>query len=531
MTLRAATATPVTPARPTTHGRGRWLGLRGRIVASFLVLLALAELASLVVLHQVGAARVTDQADAQLVTATTDLRTRVEAMPPTFGQPGGPTLGSVFDDELRARPARQDQAVLTFVGGRPYAASAGAPVALDQLPVAGGWASTDTTRSGEVDTAAGPMRWMAVPVQAGGTTIGVFVATAFVQGQLDTLAATERTVAIVTGLILVAACLLAWGLAGRALAPMHELTEAATAISDHDDLDTRIDAPGHDEVAQLAEAFNGMVDRLRDAFAGQKQFLDDAGHELRTPITIVRGHLELLGDDPDEQRATVELVLDELDRMERLVEDLRLLARSERPDFLAPAPVDVATLLVELGAKVTALADRRWAVHTDVEGTVVADRSRLTEAALNLVDNAVRATGDGDAIELGARRAGDALELWVADTGTGIDPDDLPTLFERTDRRVRRRISGTGLGLPIVAAIARAHGGDVRADSTPGVGTTVTITIPWAAPPPADHTGRAGTRRPEATPAAPDTAATSETVGGRGDHDRTTGAPEEVAHP
>jgi signal transduction histidine kinase len=221
-----------------------------------------------------------------------------------------------------------------------------------------------------------------------------------------------------------------------------------------------------------------MLDRLQGAFDSQTRFLDDAGHQLRTPITIVRGHVELLDDDPEQREADVALVLDELDRMDRLVADLRVLARSGRPDFLEPEDVELSQLVEEVARKAGALADRRWAVRTGPPARLRADRHRLTEALLNLVDNAVRATQPGDTVELGTAVHGATAELWVRDTGCGIDPADVPHLFERGGNRVRHRPGGTGLGLPIVAAIAAAHGGDVTATSVPGDGTCVRLLLP-----------------------------------------------------
>ena len=150
-----------------------------------------------------------------------------------------------------------------------------------------------------------------------------------------------------------------------------------------------------------------MLDRLEEAFASQKAFISDAGHELRTPITIIRGHLDVMGDDPEERRETLELVGDELDRMGRLVNDLLLLAKASRPDFLQPETIDLDDLTRELFAKASALAParlatrRRWA-----RGRIVADRQRLTQAMMNLSQNAVTHTARGrrDRAGLRARR-------------------------------------------------------------------------------------------------------------------------------
>jgi signal transduction histidine kinase len=223
-----------------------------------------------------------------------------------------------------------------------------------------------------------------------------------------------------------------------------------------------------------------MVARLERAFATQQRFLSDVGHELRTPITIVRGHLEVMGDDPDERRETVALVTDELDRMNRMVNDLLMLAKAEQPDFLRPERVEVPAMLADVYAKASALGPREWVLGEVEPATVWADPQRLTQALTQLLQNAVQFTGEGDRIELSARVAGDRVLLSVRDTGVGIAPEDRERIFERFVRAApgRERPDGTGLGLAIVAAIAHAHRGEVTVDSVPGAGSTFTLVLP-----------------------------------------------------
>jgi two-component system, OmpR family, sensor kinase len=273
-------------------------------------------------------------------------------------------------------------------------------------------------------------------------------------------------------------------MAGRVFAPVRAISDTARDLSESD-LSRRIQVPdADDEIAELAHTFNDMLDRLEGAFTTQRRFLDDAGHELRTPITIIRGHVELEGDDPADRRATRAVVLDELDRMGRIVDDLLVLARAEQPDFLRPEPVDLDLLTNDLFAKARALADRDWRLDVTGHGVVHADPQRLTQAVMNLVDNAVRHTGDGAVVEMGsALEHGEAL-LWVRDTGPGIPPEQQVHIFERFARaRDGGRQAGTaGLGLAIVRSIARAHGGRVSLASHPGAGATFTIAIPAAGP-------------------------------------------------
>ena len=224
-----------------------------------------------------------------------------------------------------------------------------------------------------------------------------------------------------------------------------------------------------------------MLDRLEGAFDTQQQFLDDAGHELRTPLTIVRGHLEVL--DPDDARevsATRALALDELDRMSRLVNDLIVLAQAGRPDFVRFEPVDLDHLLHEVLDKAVALADRHWVLESRLELVIWADAQRLTQAMLQLADNAVRHTGGGDLIALGGAHSAAGVSLWVRDTGRGVADEDAERIFERFGRSgTARGHDGSGLGLSIVAGIAAAHGGRVKlGHPAAGPGAIFTLALP-----------------------------------------------------
>jgi two-component system, OmpR family, sensor kinase len=215
-------------------------------------------------------------------------------------------------------------------------------------------------------------------------------------------------------------------------------------------------------------------------FRSHRAFVQDASHELRDPLTICRGHLELLGGDPEDQRKTISLVLDELDRMGRIVDDLQLLAEAEQPDFLRPEDVDLGTFAHELVAKASALGPRRWRLDEIADGTLVADRHRLTEAVMNLAHNAVQHTGPDDSIAIGTSLDEHEGRLWVRDTGSGIQVSDQARIFDRftRGRDAYRRYRGGGLGLAIVRAIAEAHSGRVEVQSDLGIGSTFTIVLP-----------------------------------------------------
>jgi signal transduction histidine kinase len=230
----------------------------------------------------------------------------------------------------------------------------------------------------------------------------------------------------------------------------------------------------------MARTFNTMLDRLEAIFKSEREFVQDTSHELRDPITICRGHLELLSDDPEEQRETIALVVDELDRMARIVGDLQVLADAEQPDFLRPELVQLALFSHDLAVKASALAPRQWRLDESGDVLFRADRHRLTEAVMNLAHNAVQHTRPGDTIAVGSALRDGEVRIWVRDTGAGIPVADRARIFERFTRgtNARRRYRGSGLGLALVKAIAEAHRGRVELESRIGEGSTFTIAIP-----------------------------------------------------
>jgi two-component system, OmpR family, sensor kinase len=317
-----------------------------------------------------------------------------------------------------------------------------------------------------------------VPVILDGETRGVFVAAIFRDREAGEVDDALRVAAGVGLAMLLVGSVLAWLLADRVLRPVKAVTDTARSISGGD-LSRRIPEAGHDEIGVLAETFNDMLARLETVFERQQRFVDDAGHELRTPITIVRGHLELLEDDPEQRRETLALVMDELDRMSRIVNDLLTLAKWEQPDFLAPAEVEIGALTDDVLAKASALGRRDWKLDAQADAAIVADRQRLTQALMQLAQNAVQHTGEGDEIGLGAHVSGQEVRLWVRDTGPGIPFDEQEHVFDRFYRAGEpRRSEGAGLGLSIVDAIARAHGGRLDLSSVAGSGATFTIVLP-----------------------------------------------------
>jgi two-component system, OmpR family, sensor kinase len=455
-----------------------------RIVVLYMVLVTAALGIAIVVTRQVLLARVDRSVAAQLAQETEELRVLVAEIDPATGEPFGNDVTALLTAFLSRSIPADDEAFFSFVDGEPFLYSFNAPPELlDDPALVERWAAVPESTTGTASTVAGPISYLAVPLFDGGTVAGVFVVTAFPAEARGEVTQAIRIIAVTGAAVLVVTAIAAWSVAGQVLRPVRELTETARSIHDAD-LSGRIPVDGDDELAELGRTFNDMVDRLEEGFASQRRFLDDVAHELRTPITIVQGHLDVLGDDPVERADTVEVITEELDRMNRYVSDLLLLAKAEQPDFLHPGPVDVGDLIDSVLGRVGGLGDRRWTDDgAPRPGTVVidGDDQRLTQALLNLVGNAVEHTGPGDEIAIGASFDATHARLWVRDTGPGIDPAVADQLFERNARGATSRASrpgGTGLGLSIVDAIAKAHGGSVSVDGRPGVGAIFTLTIP-----------------------------------------------------
>jgi signal transduction histidine kinase len=465
-------------------------GIRLRLVWWFIVVLALATAGSVILVRQVLLQRLDARIEAELVQEVDEVRRLAEGTDPETGEPFGEQVDRIFEVFLSRNIPAQHEMLLTFIGGRLHLYSPQNEIApLDEIHSAyalqddraltARWATVEQPARGRAESPVGAVEYLAVPFLVDGEPRGVFVVASFRDLQRADTDAASLASAIVGLLMLVIGSILAIRLAERILAPVRVVTRTARSISDTD-LSQRIPVRGYDEISELSGTFNEMLERLEAAFATQRRFVDDAGHELRTPITVIRGHLELMSDDPDDRRRTMELVSDELERMTRMVDDLLTLARTEQPDFVRPRVVDLDELTIRMLRNAKGLAPRDWRLDGTAEGRATIDEQRLMQAVLQLAANAVRHTGEGDLVTLGSEIRDSSVRFWVQDSGPGVRPEDKDRIFERFYRgpSAHHRSDGAGLGLSIVQAIAGAHGGQVELDSEQGHGATFTIVVP-----------------------------------------------------
>ncbi|HET9249338.1 MAG TPA: HAMP domain-containing sensor histidine kinase [Actinomycetota bacterium] len=240
----------------------------------------------------------------------------------------------------------------------------------------------------------------------------------------------------------------------------------------------------HAERRQSAiEQARRLAESEHQLLMAQREFVRDASHELRTPITVARGHAELIrathGDGQVAEDA--EVILDELGHLSKLSERLLLLTTAGHPGFLSSGPVDVEALFEGLARRWIPTAPRDWQIRIGARGSILADRERMETALDALLENAVAATDVGATIALACRAVGEELLIQVRDEGVGISDQDLPRIFDRFSRVQGHRAranGGTGLGLSITKAIVEAHGGSIDVDSEPGRGTNFRIVLP-----------------------------------------------------
>ncbi len=308
-----------------------------------------------------------------------------------------------------------------------------------------------------------------------------------VAAEREALDVLRRTSFIALGLLFVSSFVAGYLLSGWALGPVQRITRVARDITGSD-LSRRIQMQGpEDELKQMADTFDGMLDRLQESFEEQRRFVHEASHELRNPLAVSQTNLELalMSEDRDELADAARIALRSTNRMSALVEGLLEQARTGIPE-LHGETIDLGVLAAEIADEFSAVAARRdlsiEAASIAIEDLVVhGDGPAIRRAISNLVGNAVRLAPEGSTIGLVVRRDDDVVAVDVIDEGPGIDPADHEAIFQRFWRG-QDVGAGSGLGLSIVRRVAERHGGTVTVESAAGSGSTFTLRLPAPIP-------------------------------------------------
>lgn len=351
----------------------------------------------------------------------------------------------------------------------------------------GGEELSGSPQFGTFQSSRGSIRVLSVPLQTTRNPVGVLqvgMTLSIIEAAQQRLISVLMVIALIT---MPLAGLGAWIVAGRALEPLARVTEIATQITKADDLMRRIPLSGtsEDEVGQLIQAFNETLERLENLFKSQNRFLADVSHDLRTPLTVIKGNVGLMRRMGCTDEESINSIEKEVDRLTRLVGDLLLLAQAESGSLpIDEMVVDLDTVLLEVFQQMRHLAgDQIKLKLIEIDQIqMIGDRDRLKQVLLNLIGNAIQHTPSGGEVNLWLRKKDRGIEFQVSDNGPGISEEDLPHIFERFYRgeKSRKRVkeSGFGLGLSIVKWIVNAHGGVVDVESKLGEGTTFFVRLP-----------------------------------------------------
>ncbi len=402
-----------------------------------------------------------------------------------------PEVGMLIElpvDELRGREVYLQ---VLDPQGRPVVASVN--LRGQSLPVTDGAMRVIETRQESLETlnVAGGfrLRLLSVPILRGDELVGVLQGAQSLQLADST---TERSRNLLIGgaaVVFVVASLSALYLTRTAVNPVADITRTAEAIYLQGDLSRRISVgAGKDDLSALGRTFNRMLDHIEESVEAQRRFVGDASHELKTPLTVIRGNAELLGRDPDGSDVTAtQAITHEADRMQRIVNDLLAVAELDAPGELKFQPLNLRTLIVRVLTDLGPVAGERSITLAGPDAAwVFADTDKLERALRNVVQNAITATSNEGVIQIRITERDRTVSLAVSDDGPGIPNQHLPHVFERfyrVDPARSRAGSGTGLGLTIVRSVAETHGGSVEARRADLGGAEIEIRLPAGRPP------------------------------------------------
>jgi len=356
------------------------------------------------------------------------------------------------------------------------------------LALHGGMIYRDVTLDGQ------PIRILLYPVSKYTRFVGV-VLVASRQGEMHAALGKLRLLLLTfSPITLLLISLGGWFLAGRTISPVIRISRSMQRIN-AENLDQRlpVSAAG-DEISNLAETFNGLLARLHDSFRRIRQFSGDASHELRTPLTILKGETEVAlrwAKSPEEFRSALQSNLEEINRMERIIEDLLQLAKSDAGELpMEIEDLSLSDLILEIFMQGRTLAEGRLLeieieVEVDREIRIQGDALRLRQLFLNLIVNAIKYTPDPGRVDVSLATEGDDAVVRVVDNGIGIPAEQLPHIFDRfyrVDQARNREVGGAGLGLSIVKWIVEAHAGQIKVQSEVGSGSIFTVTLPISGP-------------------------------------------------
>ena len=399
----------------------------------------------------------------------------------------GQDLAAFSESYLRTRVLPNGESFAVVLPDGSLIGSAGSRGLLSS-PLVAGWSHRPPTVGRHVQIRVGNVSYLvsAAPLIERNRTVATIVAAADLKHVREDLRRVRNLAIGEASIALAAAVAGSYFMLRRLLHRVGRITSTASDIASGA-LDRRLHEPHDtDEVGRLATTFDAMADKLSAAMTAQRRLLSDVSHQLRTPLTVARGHLEVLertgAGDPDAVRETVDLVVDEIDHMKALVEQLLLLGHALEPDFLVREAVDLRSFCRDLVDTTQVIAPRRWELSDVPDLVLSVDASKLRGALLNLIDNALHATTDGDVVGVSVTRGADgSTTMSVDDSGPGIPPERRSLVLERFARPGAADSEGSGLGLAIAQAVARAHGGELVIGDSPHGGCRVSIVLPATA--------------------------------------------------